>query len=295
MSKALIEKTLEPFAKYFKTKGLIEVIINKPCEVVLETREGWIVKKDPNLTLKNLTHMATLLASISGQKFDDENPLLATHIPEYGFRIQVLGGALVDSGFALSIRVGTSQVFPLDSYMEKTESDKLIQAIIDGKNMLIVGGTGSGKTTLINSMVTHINDNYRIVTIEDTKELIIPQENTTRIIKSKSGTDLASISYSDIINACVRIRPDRILVGEISIDNTMPFLRLLNTGHGGTMATIHANTADKGIDALVINAKLADAGGNDSDIRDYALSALDVLLFIHRDKDRKFKVECKYL
>jgi len=291
----LIKKTLEPFSKYFKIKGLIEVIVNQSGEVITETAKGWKYHKDSAITQSALSHMATILASVSGQKFDDENPLLATHIPEYGYRIQIVGAGLCDSGIALSIRVGTSQVFDIDSYMNKDSAAKLIQSVKKGKNILIVGGTGTGKTTFINSLVVHIQDDQRLLTVEDTKELIIPHRNVLRLVKSKSGTDIGSVSYSDIINACVRFRPDRIILGEIAIDSTLPFFRLLNTGHGGTMATLHADDADKAIDALILNARLAGAGGDKEDIREYCTKTLDVIVQIHVEKGRKFIAEAKYL
>lgn len=292
----LIKKTLEPFTKYFKVKDLIEVIINVPGEVWLETPQGWTHKKDDAFTLKALENMATILATESGQKFDDNNPLLATHLPEYGYRIQVLGGSIVDTKIALSIRVGTARQFPLDSYMNEVDAEKLIEAVNNKKNILVVGGTGSGKTTFVNSLINAIDVSERVVSVEDTKELIIPQPNQTRIIKSKSGSDIGQVSYADIINAVVRIRPDRIIFGEIAIDSTMPYLRLLNTGHGGSMATLHADSEDKAIDALILNAILSGGlTGDREHVEKYVMNTLDLICFIKRTKDRKFIVTNKFI
>ena len=244
---ALLRKHLKPFEKYFLMPGLVEICVNEPEYVYLETIDGWSHKKDSNLKKESLIFLAEALATYSGQTFNDENPLLSTAIPEYGYRIQVIGGGLVESAIALSIRVGTARKFPLESYMDPSQAKMVIKAIKDNKNILVAGGTSSGKTTFINSIISYIDNATRIVCIEDTKELVFPQPNTVRILKSKTGTDLGNVTYRDIINSVMRFRPDRIIMGELDIENTVPFLRLLNTGHGGSLSTIHADSTSEAI------------------------------------------------
>ena len=290
----LIRQALAPLEPHFKTKDLVELCINKPYEVWLETRNGWISKTDKKLSLEWFHDFSTIIATHSEQKFDDFNPILSTHIPHYGYRLQVTGGALVDSKMSLSIRVGTASLYPLDSYMNEIESNRLRNAVLSSKTVLVAGGTSSGKTTFLNSLVDIIPHDQRIIAIEDTKELIVPHKNFTRMMKSKSGTDLAKTTYKDIINACMRLRPDRLLMGELDIENTMPFLRIINTGHGGSLATVHADSTAGAIDAIVLNARLSGAQGSDDDIRRYALNSIDAIVHLHRESRSKYVATVEY-
>lgn len=282
----LLSQHIKPFEKYFKIKGLVELCINQPGEIWIETLDGWTTKKDDAFSLRNLNHFAEVLATSKGQKFSNHVPLLSTSLPGYGYRVQVVGGALVSSGFSLSIRVAQAQRFELTSYMSDSEALKLQKLIKDGKTILVAGGTSSGKTTLLNSMIRFIPNENRIITIEDTQELEIDQPNNIRILKSKTGTDIAQMTYKDIINSCMRMRPDRLLMGELDIDNTVPFLRLLNTGHAGCMATIHADGPEESIDAIVMNARLSGLVGP---VEDYTRKAIDSILFIERKDRRTFE------
>ena len=304
---ALLSRHLQLIDKYLRKTEVVEISINGPGGVWLETGDGWQFREEKELTLTNLTYLAEALATTSGQSFSDEVPMLATHLPGYGFRIQVLGGTLVDSGFAASIRCGTTKTYSLQSYFNQPTvvqsepadmSDQIIgaaalyNAIRDCKNILVSGGTSTGKTTFINSVIKHIDLSTRIITIEDTKELNLPHKNNVRILKSKTGTSLARVTYKDIINSCMRMRPDRIILGEIDIDNTVPFLRLLNTGHSGCLSSVHAESSDQAIDALILNAELAGLKGN---IKQYALQSLDLIVHLRRDANRNFSAEFKYL
>ncbi len=297
-----LTKGLSLFEKYFKQKGLIEICINKPGEIWLENFKGWQHKKDSNLHLQALLDIGQTLATYRGQKFSDETPLLSTSLPEpYNYRIQVLGKAIAEHNIAISIRVAQAVLFPLASYdkqidpqkiksTQKTKpfnkkSEELKNAVENQQTLLIVGATGSGKTTFLNSLIHHINRKKRIIIIEDTKELIVPHENCVRIIKSKTTTDIAKITYKDIINACMRLRPDILLLGELDIENTVPFLRILNTGHRGSMSTLHANSPKDAMEAMILNAKLSGMQGDEA-IRQYIKNAFDKIVFIERQKDK---------
>jgi type IV secretion system protein VirB11 len=293
--KSLIKLALAPLEPYFKMDGLVELCINKPEEVWLETNKGWELKKDKSITLNWFNSFAHALATDAGQKYDAFTPVLSTHIPKYGFRLQAVGGDLVDSKMSLSIRVGTSSLYEMSSYMHEDKAQALIDAIMSKKTVLVAGGTSSGKTTFLNSVINLIPRDQRLLVIEDTKELIIPHGNFTRMMKSKSGTDLAGVTYKDIINACMRMRPDRLIMGELDIDNTMPFLRIINTGHGGSLATVHADSTQGAIDALVLNARLSGALGTDEDIRRYALKSIHVIVHLERLSRTEYVANVEYI
>jgi type IV secretion system protein VirB11 len=165
---ALLYKNLEILSPYLKKKNIVEISINKPGEVWIETvSDGWKHIKDKNLTLNKLLSLAKILATESNQDFNDETPILSLSIPEYNYRLQVISGNAVDSGFALSIRVTSEVDIPLSSWFDKNTIETLKQQVEDRKTILISGGTGSGKTTLLNSILRLISNNDRIVTLED--------------------------------------------------------------------------------------------------------------------------------
>lgn len=124
---ALLQQHIKPFERYFKKPGLKELCINRPGEVWLETVKGWEVKEDAIFDLDRLNAFASALATSTGQRFDDQHPLLGTSIPGHGHRIQVVGGSVVDSGFALSIRVSKQKRYPLASYKIRFADDVTIQ------------------------------------------------------------------------------------------------------------------------------------------------------------------------
>ena len=277
---ALLEKTLEILKPYLKKKDIVEISINEPGVVWMEQINGyWIMKKDKKLTLNNLLNLTKILATEAGQEFSDEVPMLSLSLPAYGHRLQVISGASVDSGFALSIRLGTAKELSLSSWFNYEQIKTLKQYIKDRKTILVSGGTGSGKTTLLNSLLREIDHKDRIITLEDSKELIVKQPNVVRLLKSKTGTDTAKLSYKNFINVIMRFRPDRILLGEIDIENTPNFLRLINTGHDGSFATIHANSINAAISALVMNCALSgQVSGTDEQIKQYATEHIDVII-----------------
>ena len=292
---ALLKQHLKPLEKYFKQKNIVEICINEPGRIWLETLDGWQQKTDANLTLQALNNIISVLATVRGQEFNEKTPFLATALPEFGFRIQAVGEGLADSGITISIRIAQAQRFDLDNYMSKNDSKKLKSAIKTGRTVLVAGGTSSGKTTFLNSAIRYIPSDTRLVVIEDTRELVVDQPNTIRWLKSKTGTDVAQVTYTDIINAAMRVRPDRILMGELDIQNTAPFLRLLNAGHAGSMATVHANGTREAIDALVMNAQLAGLQGGPELITKYAIKALDIVVYIERKDRRTFVATAEYL
>ena len=283
MSDPAFRKKIEPLEKYLKRKDLVEIIINREGEISLETITGeWVHKTDKSITRDNIRQLTTLMANLSGQEFDHINPIFSGRLPEYGHRVQVNMGAHVSSGMAVAIRIGKATVYPIESYMPKEQADYLIDMVKQGKTILVSAPTGAGKTTFLNSLVSHIPDHQRIVTIEDAQELIIPHRNHTGFLKSKNSTDVAGLSFSDFINSTLRLRPDRILLGEIDIENTMAFLNIANSGHSGSISTIHAESKEEVLNKLCLNAQLAGAKGGKSEIMSYAKEAIDIIVSLNK-------------
>lgn len=285
MSGAVFKQQIKHLEKYLQRNDVVEIVINQEGEIGLEKVTGqWEFKNDKNITLNYIRTLTETIATLSGQRFDIATvPSFSGRIPDYGFRIQVNMGSQVESGVTVAIRVGQSTIYPINSYMPNEEADRLIQMVKDGKTILINAGTGCGKTTFLNSLITHIPEHMRIVGLEDTREMIIPHKNKVCLLKSKTNSDIAALDYSHYINTLMRLRPDRILLGEIDIENTMVFLNLANSGHSGSISTIHAENMDEAMSRLCLNASLAGSKGSKQDNMEYAKSAIDVFVSLRKE------------
>lgn len=280
---AVLNRCLSPLEKYLKRKDIVEICINKPNEVFIELTTGeWVSAKDKNITIENMRTLAETLATISGQQFSHKYPIYSGRIPNYDFRIQVNSGSMIESGLAVTIRIGSVGLYPLESYMDQASADLIKSMIIAGKTIMVNAGTGCGKTTFLNALIDHIPRTERIITVEDTRELIVNHPNKVHMLKSKTSTDLAALKYSDFINSITRLRPDRILLGEIDIENTMVFLNLSNSGHGGGVSTIHAETPIEAVNRLCMNAEMSGSQGSADDIKKYIYSAIDAFITLNK-------------
>ena len=292
MNNAVFQQYISFLVPYLKRTDIVEICINQEGEVWLETMTGeWEHKKEKKITKEAVRLLTKNMATKSGQTFDPSTPYYSGRIPVYDYRIQVNMFSHVESGVSVSIRLGKADIRPIDSYMSKKEAEKLISFVKEGKTILICADTGAGKTTFLNSLSTHIPMNQRIVTIEDTRELLIQQPNKVPFIKSKSDTDVAGLKYKDFINFCTRIRPDRILMGEIDTDNTMLFLNLSNSGHGGSISTMHSDTESRVFNKICLNAQMSGINGVSSEaLMQFAKEAIDVLVFLKKEIINKKRV-----
>ena len=285
IKKTILDTVLEPFSDLFAIDDAVEIVINRPTEIMIEHADGhWSEEVNPQITEEAMRDLITLCANISGQDFDNKRPRFSGRIP-YGdttLRVEAVSGSMIVSGFAMSIRVGKATLRPLSDWLSKEDEAKLIQCIKEHKTIMVNGATGSGKTTLLNSLIAHIPENERIITVEDTQELIVPHKNQVNLIKSKNDSDLGEIDYDDIINSITRLRPDRIIVGEIDTNNVMPFLRICNTGHEGSLTSIHAADPQEAFDAICLNAQLSGANSNRDTVMNYAKNAIHGFVSVTR-------------
>lgn len=278
---AVLTKTMALLAPYLKRSDITEIVVNRPGEVGLERDDGtWEFIKDKAFTLTNIEHLGAALAADANQLFNTKTPIYAGRLPQYGHRIQLCMGNMVESGVAMAIRVSKGKDYPMEAFMSEPEAKALQRMIRDGKTILICAGTGTGKTTLMNAMIQHIPMEERIITLEDTRELKIPHHNTVNFTNSKTGTDLAGLEFKDFINSMMRMNPSRILLGEIDTQNTLAFLNLANSGHSGSISTIHASSPAEAINRMSGNAQMAGARADKRDIEAYACEAIDVFVMI---------------
>jgi len=287
---------IKPLKKYLDKTNIVEICCNQPHELVIEdTRGNWEYFKDTKITRELFENIANYLANKTTQRFDHKTPTFSGTLPGYGYRLQICSGAMVQSGIAVSIRVSQASSYPLESYMPKEEANKLMKYVEVGKTLLICAGTGCGKTTFLNSLIPYIPSDSRIISLQDTPELVIPHKNYVSLMKSKTDSDIAGLKYKHYMNAITRLYPTRVLLGEIDTDNVLAFLKLVNTGHSGSISTIHAENAHEAVNSLCINVQMSgETNATVESIREFALKAVDyfVVLTKHQtDKGREFRAK----
>ncbi|MDD9911420.1 MAG: ATPase, T2SS/T4P/T4SS family [Alphaproteobacteria bacterium] len=253
------EKQLaEPLLNYLtpdRIEGKKEVVVNKPGQIGYEAYDStWSFVDAPELTNDVLTQIMSLLAERTNQTYNVANPILSVKMPG-GHRAQFVAGQQNAKRFSLCIRLSSERKFTLDNYVMSEADKKAAQeAVKNKKTILISGGTGSGKTSFMNAVIEFIPDDERLITIEDVPELIVPHENMCALLFAnfqKSGGMSRQEAVNELLNACLRMRPDRIIMGEIRKENAFTFCSAINTGHSGSMATIHANTPEAALDAVI--------------------------------------------
>jgi len=277
-SDMMVRELMKALMPFVAMEGATEIIINRPCEVFVETGPHWQRFEAPLLTHGHLMSLVRAIAVLSDQEIGPQRPILSAMLPD-GERIQiVLPPAVEADTLSVSIRKPaasihslehyeregafsrfiwarakaltevTSQLDPVDQSLIKALDDNrlidfLKQAVISKKNIAVVGETGSGKTTLMKSLCQHIPAYERLMTIEDVRELFLPHHpNRVHLLYSKGGQGVAKITPSDLIAATMRMKPDRVLLAELRGGEAFDFLKLLTTGHSGSITSYHAES-----------------------------------------------------
>lgn len=260
----VVRELLAPLSPFLRDKSLYEIIVNWPGQVVTEGPAGWQTHELPELSFDKLMRLARAVASYSDQSIDETRPILSATLPN-DERIQiVIPPATTKGTVSVTIRKPSSVSLSLDDLDQdglfddavKAERDvsssdrKLLEfyrnraykaflreAVLARKNVIISGATGSGKTTLSKALIRHIPSTERIISIEDTPELVIPQSNHVRLFYSKGGQGMAKVGAKDLLESCLRMRPDRILLQELRDGTAFYYIRNVNSGHPGSITT----------------------------------------------------------
>lgn len=320
MAFTALDTFLEPLEALFAEEGIQEISINRPGEAWVE-KFGDMRREDlPLLTLEHLRSLAHLIAQSTSQQISEEKPLLSATLPG-GYRVQVVfPPACADGGIAMSIRKQASIVMTLDEYEKKGafqqtktgaavadpldahlmelyasgDAKAFISAAVKGKkNVIVSGGTSTGKTTFMNAALGEIPSSERIITVEDAREVQIDHiPNRVHMMVSKGGQGRAKVTTQELIEACLRLRPDRIIVGELRGAEAFSYLRAVNTGHPGSIATIHADSPELGIEQLILMIMQADLGITRDQIKAYVESVIQVIIQLKRgEKGRRYVSE----
>jgi type IV secretion system protein VirB11 len=303
----VVRELLSPIGHFLKDESLYEIVVNRPGVVLTEGPAGWRKHDVPNLTFEKLMRLARAVASYSHQAIDEAHPLLSATLPDE-HRIQiVIPPATTDGTVSITLRNPSavtltlndleaaglfSEVSPLTDELSVTDTRLLSlyqagnymtflrEAVLARKNIIISGATRSGKTTLSKALIQHIPEDERLITIEDTRELVIPQDNHVRLFYSKDNQGLAKIGPKELLEASLRMRPDRVLLQELRDGTAFYYIRNVNSGHPGSITTVHADSARLAFEQLTLLVKESD-GGHDldrRDVRDLLKIAIDVIV-----------------
>jgi pilus assembly protein CpaF len=247
----LILPFLRPIEPLILDPEISEIMVNGPERVFME-RDGFLkAAPDVRLTEKGLLIAVKNIARRLGDDISEAKPILDSRLPD-GSRVAAVIPPCSVNGVTLTIRKFNARHFTISDLIQigtvtADVARSLTDFVLDRKNMLICGGTGTGKTTLLNILATFIPDEERIVLIEDTAEIQTQKSNLVRFEARSEQQGLPAVTIRDLLKATLRHRPDRIILGEIRGGEAFDLLQLLNTGHSGTLSTVHATSATQGL------------------------------------------------
>lgn len=293
-----LDAYLEPFCEWLDRETVTEILVNRPGEVWIEDAAvpGMQCIRCEAVDDTLLQRLAEQVARISHQGINREHPLLAAMLPD-GARIQLCGPPATRRHWALAIRRHRLLDLPLDAYdrgpirpmAPQRAPDALAEpiaylrdAIQRRRTILVSGGTSTGKTTFLNAMLREIPRDQRIVLVEDTAELKLPGANGVGLIAVKGELGEAKVSADDLVQAALRLRPDRIVLGELRGKEAVSFLRAINTGHPGSFSTVHANTPRGALEQIALMALQSGIGLTRSETLEYAASVIDIVVQLDR-------------
>ncbi len=247
----LILPFLRPIQHLILDPDISEIMVNGPERIFIEKAGYLQAVPDVKLTAASLMVAVKNIARRLGDDISEAKPILDSRLPD-GSRVAAVIPPCSIYGVALTIRKFNSHRFKMRDLIEVGTLTTALAAqfeeyVAQRKNILICGGTSSGKTTLANLLMEFIPDHERIVLIEDTAEIQIQKDNALRFEARREQNGLPAVTIRDLLKATLRHRPDRIIVGEIRGGEAFDLLQLLNTGHSGTLSTVHANSAAQGI------------------------------------------------
>jgi len=301
---------LAPLTGMLARPDVTDIYVNRPGELWVETTGGEIERHEaPGLDEATLARLARQIAALTHQGISREHPLLSATLPD-GARVQVVAPPATRGPMALAIRKHVSPDLALADYvaagafegtkgrsaLERSDVDKaladqlgsgdipgmLAAAVKARKNILVSGGTSTGKTTFLNALIREIPARERLILIEDTPELQVAHQNMIGLLAARSALGEARISANDLVAASLRMRPDRIILGELRGEEAYAFLRAVNTGHPGSMTTVHADSAERAIEQIVLLVLQAGTQLSRDDVRHYIWSTVDVFVQLDR-------------
>ncbi|KAK0332644.1 hypothetical protein LTR94_024050 [Friedmanniomyces endolithicus] len=305
---------LVPLQAVLDRTDVTDIYVNRPGEIWVESLGGRAeCLAAPALTEQVLERLARQIAAFSHQGVNREHPILSASLPS-GERVQIVLPPATRGAVALAIRKQISADLGLDDYQASGAFDQLSalgdanhaleerlrqhlhsgeigallkKAVSARRNILVSGGTSSGKTTFLNALIREIPQTERLILIEDTPELHLRHPNGIGLIAARGALGEASVSTEDLLSASLRMRPDRIILGELRGPEAYTFLRSVNTGHPGSMTTIHADSPERAIEQLALLVLQGGTRLNRSDVFHYVRSSIDIFVQLDRGQGQR--------
>ncbi|MFM2409650.1 MAG: P-type transfer ATPase VirB11 [Pseudomonadota bacterium] len=308
---------LAPFDAWLAADDVTEILVNRPQEVWVERMGANEMERHdaPEIDAQLLERLAQQVARISHQGINRESPLLAAILPG-GARIQIVLPPATRGSVAIAIRKHVLHDMTVDGYLEQcstgalndAKSELSLSALLDKgdistflkkavamrKTILLSGGTSSGKTTLLNALLKEIPHNERVIAIEDTPEIKLGRNNAIGLVAVSGDQGEARVTIEELMRASLRMRPDRLIVGELRGAETVTFLRAINTGHPGSISTIHASTTQGAFEQLALMCMQADLGLGRAETIDYAKSMIDIIVQLDRKNGHRSIADIQY-
>jgi len=310
---AILRHYLAPLQACLDADDVTELVVNRPGELAIERAGAWHWREAPDLTEAWLGTLAKAAAAYTAQDVTEELPICSTVLPQ-GERCQIVLPPAAER-LSITIRKPSAAAFDLDAFtasglfdgvtvatVDLSDAEAQLTALRDAgdwpaffrlavearRNILISGATGSGKTTFAKGLVRLIPPQERLLTIEDARELTLPHRNAVHLLYAKDGQGLARVGAKQLLESALRMRPDRILLQELRDGTAFYYLRNVNSGHPGSITTIHADSAVLAFEQLTLLVKESEGGRDLSrdDIRHLLHLLVDVVVQMRRDGGR---------
>ncbi len=317
-----LDAYLRPLAGWLEQPDVTDIMINAPGEVWIETIGGEASRHSaPELTDTALWRLATQIAASAHQGISREHPLLAATLPD-GARVQIVAPPATRGPMAIAIRKHVVQDLTLADYAasgaldqarrvaleDRPAEDLRLQDLLDRgdiedflraavrarKNIVVSGGTSTGKTTFLNALLKEVPATERLITIEDTPEVQLAHPNGVGLVAVRGSLGETSIAAEDLLQAALRLRPDRIILGELRGKEAYSFLRAVNSGHPGSITTVHADSPGAAVEQIALMVLQGGAHLSKGEIVDYVTGVVDVAVQLVRRSGRRMVSEVAF-
>ncbi len=284
---ATVAHYLAPIEPYLADSSVTEVMVNRWNLIYIE-RDGQIIRTNATFTDEEVFDAAVNnILQYTGKSVNDQNPLLDSRLPD-GSRVHVAMPPCSRTGTVMSIRKFNRQMLDMDWLIElgsltEQAAEYLKIVVRSEQNVLVAGGTSSGKTSLLNAMSAYIPTGERVVVIEDSSELQLQQEHVLAMeCRQADQFGRGAITIRDLFRSSLRLRPDRIIIGEVRGGEALDMIQAMTSGHGGSMGTLHANNSYDALNRLETMALMSKVELPLSALRAQIASAIDVIVQMSR-------------
>jgi len=314
-----LRSLLAPLGAMMAREDVTDLYVNRPGEVWVETLGGAVERHElPDLTEATLARLARQVAAVSHQGISREHPLLSATLPD-GARVQIVAPPATRGRMAIAIRKHVSADLTLADYvadgafrdvaartsLQTDKVDQTLAALLDRgdiagmlaaavrarRTILVSGGTSTGKTTFLNALLREVPAEERLILIEDTPELQVDHANMVGLLAARSALGEAQVTANDLVAASLRMRPDRIILGELRGDEAYAFLRAVNTGHPGSMTTVHADSPQGAVEQIALLILQGGTRLSLGDVVHYVRSVVGVYVQLGRTAGRRHVAE----